>query len=132
PRSILTSVDKPHEVAELSAEQSQAFAAAFAGDADTAWSTERLQQTHLLRDVFGPLPFREVTVDIAWLTWNTGTVRKIAEGIYEERAFDRMAILHDALLDAGCDNEDMLAHCRSSAGPHVRGCWVIDLILGKG
>ena len=66
----------------------------------------------------------------AVLAWNDGTVRRITEGIYEERAFDRLPILHDALLDAGCDNEDILAHCRS-AGPHVRGCWVIDLILGK-
>jgi hypothetical protein len=57
-------------------------------------------------------------------------VPKIAQGIYEERAFDRLPILHDALLDAGCDNEDMLTHCRSE-GPHVRGCWVVDLILGK-
>ena len=46
------------------------------------------------------------------------------------RAFGRLPILADALLDAGCDNEELIAHCRS-AGPHVRGCWAIDLILGK-
>jgi hypothetical protein len=84
---------------------------------------------HLLRDLFGN-PFRPVTVDPAWLRWSDGTVVKIAQGIYEERAFDRMPILADALLDAGCDNEDILSHCRGE-GPHVRGCWVIDLILGK-
>jgi hypothetical protein len=83
----------------------------------------------LLREIFGN-PFRPVTVDPAWLRWNDGTVPKIAQGIYEERAFCRLPILHDALLDAGCDNEDILAHCRGD-GPHVRGCWVIDLILGK-
>ena len=84
----------------------------------------------LLHDVVGN-PFRKVRRNYQiWLRWNDGTVPKIAQGIYEERAFDRLPILHDALLDAGCDNEDILAHCRNQ-GPHVRGCWVIDLILGK-
>jgi hypothetical protein len=55
----------------------------------------------------------------------------LAVGIYEERAFGRLPILHDALPDAGCNDEDILAHCRSE-GPHVRGCWVIDQILGMG
>jgi hypothetical protein len=64
------------------------------------------------------------------LTWNDGTVRRLAEAIYEERAFGRLPILADALLDAGCDNEELIAHCRSE-GPHVRGCWAVDLILGK-
>jgi hypothetical protein len=64
------------------------------------------------------------------LSWNDGLVAKIAQGIYEERAFDRMPILHDALLDAGCTDEALLTHCRR-AGPHFRGCWVIDQILGK-
>jgi hypothetical protein len=54
----------------------------------------------------------------------------IAQGIYAGRAFDRLPILHDALLDAGCDDEAILSHCRCE-GPHVRGCWVIDLLLGK-
>ena len=87
-------------------------------------------QSDLLRDVFGPLPFRPVARDSSWLLWNDSTVCRIAQGIYEERAFDRLPILADILLDAGCDNEDILAHCRSE-GPHVRGCWVLDLILGK-
>jgi hypothetical protein len=55
----------------------------------------------------------------------------LAQAIYDERAFDRLPILADALLDAGCDNEELLAHLRSE-GPHVRGCWAVDLILGKG
>jgi hypothetical protein len=55
-----------------------------------------------------------------WL-WLAGFMR---------RAFDRMPILADALQDAGCDNEDVLNHCRGS-GPHVRGCWVVDLVLRK-
>ena len=60
----------------------------------------------------------------------TETVFALATGIYTERAFDRMPILADALEDAGCDNADILEHCRGD-GPHVRGCWVVDLILEK-
>ncbi len=87
-------------------------------------------------DLFGN-PFRPVTIAPSILTWNDGTVRRIAEGIYEERRLPegtldsgRLAILSDALLDAGCDNEELIAHCRSP-GPHVRGCWAIDQILEK-
>ncbi|HUR53438.1 MAG TPA: hypothetical protein VMZ71_04880 [Gemmataceae bacterium] len=54
----------------------------------------------------------------------------LANGIYEERAFDRLPILADALQDAGCDNDGILTHCRGD-GAHVRGCWVVDLLLGK-
>jgi hypothetical protein len=80
----------------------------------------------LLRDMFGN-PFRPVTVEPACLT---STVVSLAEGIYAERAFDRLPIFADALKDAGCDNADILDHCRGP-GPHVRGCWVVDLVLGK-
>jgi hypothetical protein len=79
-----------------------------------------------IRDIFGN-PFRPVAVDPSW---RTSTVVALAEGIYAERAFDRLPILADALQDAGCDHPDMLNHCRSD-GPHVRGCWVVDLVLGK-
>jgi hypothetical protein len=81
----------------------------------------------LLRDIFEN-PFRPVAVEPGWLT---STVVELARGIYEERAFDRLPILADALQDAGCDDADILGHCRGS-GPHVRGCWVVDLALGKG
>jgi hypothetical protein len=84
------------------------------------------EMTHALRDIFGN-PFRPVPFDPAWLT---SDVLLLARGIYEERAFDRMPILADALQDAGCDNEEVLDHCRGP-GPHVRGCWVVDLVLGK-
>jgi hypothetical protein len=63
-------------------------------------------------------------------TWLTSTVVSLAEGIYAERAFDRLPILADALQDAGCDSADVLDHCRGT-GPHARGCWVVDLVLGK-
>jgi hypothetical protein len=83
----------------------------------------------LLRDIFGN-PFRTVTLDPAWLAWNGGTVRKLAQAVYDDRAFDRLPILADALEDAGCTDGEILAHCRSG-GEHVRGCWVVDLLLGK-
>jgi peptidyl-prolyl cis-trans isomerase B (cyclophilin B) len=67
----------------------------------------------------------------AVLAWNAGTVRRIAEGIHADGAFDRLPILADALLDAGCDEEDVLEHLRS-AKPHDPGCWVLNLILNKG
>jgi hypothetical protein len=84
----------------------------------------------LLRDIFDSLPFRPVNIAPDVLAWNDSTVGRIAEGIYDERAFDRLPMLADALLDAGCDAAELLGHCRS-AGPHVRGCWVVDTILGK-
>jgi hypothetical protein len=87
---------------------------------------EERREGDIIRDIFGN-PFRPVTVDPAWLT---STVVALATGIYTERAFDRMPILADALMDAGCANADVLNHCRSD-GPHVRGCWVVDLLLGK-
>jgi hypothetical protein len=91
---------------------------------------EQAAQASLLRDVIGN-PFRpRPTLDPAWLRWNDGTVARLARGIYEERRFQDMPILHDALLDSGCDNQDILDHCEGP-GPHVRGCWVLDLLLGK-
>ena len=73
-------------------------------------------------------PFRPVSIDPRW---QTSTVIDLATVIYEEcNAVDKMPILADALMDAGCDNDEVIAHCRSE-GPHVRGCWVVDLILGK-
>jgi hypothetical protein len=62
--------------------------------------------------------------------WRTADVGALARGIYESRDFGAMPILADALQDAGCDSEDILNHCRGP-GPHVRGCWVVDLVLGK-
>jgi hypothetical protein len=80
----------------------------------------------LLRDIFGN-PFRPVTFSPEW---RTDTAVALARQMYESRDFSAMAILADALQDAGCDNEDVLSHCRGP-GPHVRGCWVVDLVLGK-
>jgi hypothetical protein len=84
----------------------------------------------LIRDIVGN-PFRELpTIAPSWLFWHEEYVVKLAKAIYDERAFDRLPILADALEDASCGNPEILAHCRGP-GPHVRGCWVVDLILGK-
>jgi hypothetical protein len=80
----------------------------------------------LIRDIFGN-PFRPVAFSPEW---RTGTAVSLAHQMYESREFSAMPILADALQDAGCNNEDILNHCRGS-GPHVRGCWVVDLVLGK-
>jgi hypothetical protein len=101
-----------------------AFFAALAGTA------RRAVQVRLIRDIFGLLAFRTITLDSSLVKWNDGCVGKIAEGIYQERAFDRMGILHDALLDAGCADDELLEHCRKQ-GKHVAGCWVIDLLTGR-
>jgi len=97
-----------------------AKAAAEAGKEES----EPSAQAELLRDIFGN-PFRPVTLDPVCLT---STVTQLAEAIYDERAFDRIPILADALEDAGCTNTDILEHCRGG-GEHVRGCWVMDLLL---
>lgn len=83
----------------------------------------------LIRDVFGN-PYRTAAIDPAWLAANEAAAVKIAAGVYEERAFGRLPILADALIDAGCTAEDIIEHCRSD-GPHVRGCWVVDAVLKK-
>jgi hypothetical protein len=88
-----------------------------------------VNQAALICEVIGN-PFRPAAADPAWLAWNDRTVRKIAQAIYEERAFDRMPILADALEESGCDNPDLLGHLRGN-GPHVRGCWAVDWALGK-
>jgi hypothetical protein len=91
-----------------------------------AEKNEAAAQTDLLRDIVNN-PFRPQTFAPAW---RTPTVAALTEAIYDERAFDRLPILADALEDAGCTDADILGHCRST-GEHVRGCWVVDLILGK-
>ena len=105
-----------------------AFAWAKVGEYEERRRAERKDQTALVRDIFGN-PFRPISLDPAWLT---SDVLALARGIYAERAFDRMPILADALQDAGCADEAVLAHCRAAGWEHVRGCWVVDLLLGKG
>ncbi len=94
------------------------------------WQDESARQSDLLRDIFGSHPFRAIFMQPAWVTWKDGMALRVAQGIYDERAFDRLPILADALEEAGCDNADILDHCRLP-GEHIRGCWVVDLVLGK-
>lgn len=95
-------------------------------DSDRVRQAEQVIQTFLLRDVFGN-PFRSVSIDPQWLT-STATV--LARGMYDSHDFSPMPILADALQDAGCDNADILSHCRGP-GPHVRGCWAVDRVPNK-
>jgi hypothetical protein len=92
-------------------------------------SNLRAAQADLVREIFGN-PFQPAAVEPAWLRWGDGTVGKMAQAIYEEQRFADLPILADALEDAGCACEPIVAHCRA-AGPHVRGCWVVDLLLAK-
>jgi hypothetical protein len=105
--------------------------------ATAAFQAERAIQANLLRDIFSnpfhPPPVRDPT----WLTWNNGLVQVLAQVAYDDRLLPagtldtaRLAVLADALEEAGCDYADILTHLRSP-GPHVRGCWVVDLLLGK-
>jgi hypothetical protein len=87
---------------------------------------ESRTQASLIRDIFGN-PFRPVSFSTQW---RTSTAVALAQQMYDSRDFSAMPILADALQDAGCDNADVLGHCRGP-GPHVRGCWVVDLVLDK-
>jgi hypothetical protein len=98
---------------------------------------ERAGQAGLLRDLLGPWPFRAPALDPTVLAWNGGVVLSLAQAAYEDRQLpsghldrDRLLILADALEEAGAGAE-VLAHLRSP-GPHVRGCWAVDLVLGRG
>src|SRR5205823_4083168 len=83
-------------------------------------------ETLLVREIFGN-PFHPVAIEPSWRSTN---VVSLSQTIYDERAFERMPILADALEDAGCTDAEVLEHCRQP-GVHERGCWVLDLVLGK-
>jgi hypothetical protein len=85
------------------------------------------RQSTFLRELFGN-PFCRVAFDAAW---RTSTATALAQTMYESRDFGAMPILADALQDAGCGSDDILNHCRDATQVHVRGCWVVDLVLGK-
>jgi hypothetical protein len=93
------------------------------------FKTEEKAQCRLLHDLFGD-PFYPALIHPKKAWANKRNALNLAHTIYDDRAFDRMPILADALEEAGCTNADILNHCRQP-GEHVRGCWVVDLILGK-
>lgn len=88
-------------------------------------AAEERAQLGLLRCIVGN-PFRVVMVQPEWQNEQVVT---LAQGIYDENAFERLAMLADALREAGCTDSAMLDHCRND-GPHGRGCWVVDVLLG--
>jgi hypothetical protein len=100
-----------------------------AEDIDIGRINEGLRLPDLLREIFGN-PFQWKLIDPIWLSWNDDTAYKLAQMIYENRYFDLLPILADALEDGGCGDSDILDHLRGP-GPHVRGCWALDLMLGK-
>jgi hypothetical protein len=102
-----------------------------------AWTAEGIANTNelaansdLLRCIFSNPFHPQPRLDPSISSWNDGTVSKLAQAIYSDSAFDRLPVLADALEDAGCANESILFHLRHP-GPHTRGCWAVDLILGK-
>jgi hypothetical protein len=104
-------------------EQAQAAAGRAVDVVGSDWMAQATSQCHILRDIFGN-PFRPVTINPAWLTWNDGTVVKLAQAIYDERTFDRMPVLADALEDAGCTDPAILGHCRQPGGMSAgAGSW---------
>jgi hypothetical protein len=87
-------------------------------------------QANILRDIVNN-PFRPTpAVNRSWQIWRDGTVVRLAQSIYEEMAFHRMPMLAHAIEEAGCANSEILNHCRGQ-GQHVRGCWLLDLVLAK-
>jgi hypothetical protein len=94
---------------------------------DGARLQEALEQARLVRELFGN-PFKPVTM---LQEWRTDTVLALGRQIYESRDFSAMPILADAMQDAGSEHTDILDHCRDPNQVHVRGCWVVDLVLGK-
>jgi hypothetical protein len=108
-------------------EDAAAFASFHARHKEVA-QIEEQAQIAILRDICGN-PFRRLTIDQSWLDWSDGIVRTTANDIYEESAND-MKLLESLLMQAGCTNSTILDHC-GQPGKHVRGCWVIDLLLGK-
>lgn len=115
-----------NDLCGLSGAVAEASGLASEGYNDVVAAEGRAEQL-LMHDIFGN-PFRPATF---LPEWRTTTVLNLAQQMYDSRDFSPVPILADALQDAGCDNADILNHCRGP-GSHVRGCWVVDLVLGKG
>jgi len=116
------------------------YAAGYAANAVSQWAPramagqEETGPATLLRDIFGPLPFRvPPAIAEGILVWNDGVIVKLATSMYEEKDFsqERMNILADAMEEAGVTDQEVLGHCRQEGAVHVRGCWLVDLVLGK-
>jgi hypothetical protein len=94
-----------------------------------ASAAEATAQANLLREILGN-PFRTVTIDPAWLSIAGGIAGSLATLIDEQQSFEELPYLADALMDADCDNETLLAHLREPR-LHRRGCWALDVLMGR-
>lgn len=132
PRDIRES---PDVVSATRTARSAARAAEAQSEEDTVAGIEpirslaSLDAVELVRETFGH-PFRPAALDPRWLHWRRRIVRRMARVIYRKRCFRNLPILADALEEAGCSDADILTHCRAPM-EHVRGCWVVDRLLGK-
>jgi hypothetical protein len=97
-----------------------------AGTPEAISEPEESEQCGVVREIFGN-PFRQIAIASPW---RTSTVVSVARSIYNDRAFDRLPILADALEDAGCADEDVLGHLRG-VGAHILECWALDLLLSR-
>jgi hypothetical protein len=136
-RAAENAISAPASWAAFDTLDSAAVRAALDASHHAAWavpasprSDERRAQAALLRDIIdiSRRPSTDIRTDL--LAWREGCLLKLAREIYEDYHFDRLPLLADALEDAGCTDAEMLDHLRG-AGPHVRGCWALDLVLGK-
>jgi hypothetical protein len=111
--------------------ESPAVAAGAATTSQDCYAAKNVarDQCHLLRCIFGN-PFSLVCINPAWLTWHDDLLVSMAQRIYNSSDFSDMPVLADALEEAGCADADLLAHLRGP-GPHARGCFALDLLLGK-
>jgi hypothetical protein len=96
---------------------------------EAVYAAERAVQCHLLRDSIRPFAAGPVSLDAALVQTRDGLVRRLARALYDEQRFEEMPVLADALEEAGCRDELLLSHCRGP-GPHARGCFVLDALLG--
>jgi hypothetical protein len=107
--------------------------------ANQAHIMELSKQADLVRDIFGPLLFRPLSaINVSILSWNGGIIERLAQAAYNERVMPqgmldttRLAVLADALEEAGANNDEILEHLRQPGQVHVRGCWAADALLGK-
>lgn len=126
--------DQPDVISSTRTARAAARAAEAQREEDATALREPMRRLHtfdaveLVREIFGN-PFRPVTLDPAWLQWRNGLIPRTARLIYGKRCFRNLPILADALEEAGCQDAEILNHCRAPV-EHVRGCWVVDFLLG--
>jgi hypothetical protein len=123
------SMDAAHRAVLRASAAADAALACVAEEIDVGAINEGLRLPDLIREVFGN-PFRWTVVDPVWLAGSDGAARHLAHTIYDQRSFDLLPILADALEESGCADSMILEHLRGP-GPHVRGCWVLDLVVGR-